>query len=109
MKEHTPGPWVLNTEWLGDDLPNHIPVSSKKGQHLALAQVVWSMEDDTNSGVNSPTCEANARLIAAAPELLEALKTLLEREWQDDDGDESLTKARQQAQAAIAKATKEIE
>ena len=37
-------------------------------------------------------------------ELLEALKLLLEREWQDDEGSESLENARSQAKAAIAKA-----
>lgn len=42
------------------------------------------------------------------PELLEALQYLLEREWQDDDFDETLINARDKAKAAIAKALGEV-
>ena len=71
--KHTPGPWALNADWFDDDLKNHVPVSSvhEHGGHLALAQVVWVMEDDRRIGRGSPECEANARLIAAAPDLLQ--------------------------------------
>ena len=41
---------------------------------------------------------------SAAPELLDALKELLDREWQDDEGDYTLEMARRKARAAIAKA-----
>lgn len=40
----------------------------------------------------------------AAVDMLEALKELLEREWQDDDGSPTLETARGKAKAAIAKA-----
>ena len=40
-------------------------------------------------------------------ELLDALKELLDREWQDDEGDYTLEMARRKARAAIAKATGE--
>ena len=45
-----------------------------------------------------------SRLIAAAPDLLEALITLAREEWRDDD-DLVLVAARAQAKEAIAKAT----
>ena len=91
--KHTPGPWFLD-DAIDVDLPNHIGISSDK--HGLLAQVVWKMEDDERT----PECEANARLIAAAPELLEFVK-----EWLDRQGsDENYMTAK--ARAAIAKATK---
>jgi hypothetical protein len=71
MNKHTPGPWQI--EFAEDiDLPNHVGISAKK--HSLLAQVVWCMENDERT----PHCEANARLIAAAPDLLEALCKLAE-------------------------------
>lgn len=49
-----------------------------------------------------------ARLLSAAPELLEALKDLLDREWkgewQDSKGIDALEAARVNAKTAIAKA-----
>jgi hypothetical protein len=73
---HTPGPWKIDHD--DDiDLPNHVGISAET--HSLLAQVVWKMDDDERS----PSCEANARLIAAAPDLLEALKEMLEM-WEDE-------------------------
>jgi hypothetical protein len=53
------------------------------------------------SGANYQEAQANARLIAAAPELLEALQHLMVAHG------EQLDYAFQQAQEAIAKATTE--
>lgn len=110
--QHTPGPWGLNPDWIGDDLAGHIPVSSKagKGGHLALAQVVWIMEDDEHMGRNSPECEANARLIAAAPELLAQLEIARDRIndiLSNDDGQafKEAAKWMPGIEAAITKAT----
>ena len=61
---HTPGPWEIESSFD----PGYKSISAQK--HTALAQVVWCMEDEDRS----PECEANAHLIAAAPELLEALE-----------------------------------
>lgn len=65
--KHTPGPWALD---FGPDvdLVNHVGISAE--EHGLLAQVVWKMDDDERSD----TCEANARLIAASPDLLELLE-----------------------------------
>jgi hypothetical protein len=94
MSKHTPGPWAISS---GDFiLQNHAAVDAPK--HGALALVVWKMEDDELS----PECEANARLIAAAPDLLEALETceafLLSAGFASSG-------AYAEASAAIAKAT----
>ena len=102
MSGHTLGPWEIDQEYLGDSLVNHVPISSKK--HGSLAQVVWVMEDDKYLGLNSPTCEANARLIAAAPELLDALKLMLEQ-FTTTPSTLKDSEARIKAHAVIAKAT----
>lgn len=68
--KHTPVPWIIeHGDWIEK---GHAAISSK--DHGSLATVVWIMEDDEIDGKNSPVCEANARIIAAAPELLEALQ-----------------------------------
>jgi len=64
MSKHTPGPWEIEEHY-------HFGYRWISGpEHSQLAQVVWCMEDEDRS----PECEANAHLIAAAPELLEALE-----------------------------------
>lgn len=63
-----PGPWSINHE--DAELPCRVTISAPS--HSALAEVVWRFEDE---GV-SVDCEANARLIAAAPNLYEALLAL---------------------------------
>lgn len=63
MSKNTPGPWAL-----GNIENGFIEIDAIGPEHHgALANVVWKMEDDERT----PRCEANARLIAAAPELLE--------------------------------------
>ena len=63
---HTPAPWKVIETWRFDHAGN---------QRDALVIV----NDDSNADVLSGTnAEANARLIAAAPELLAALKALMD-------------------------------
>ena len=62
---HTPAPWTL-----GKLDSCYIEINAPR--HAAFASVVYKMDGDDRS----PECEANARLIAAAPELLEALKLI---------------------------------
>ena len=85
MSKHTPGPWVLESPESG-------------GRVLA--------QDEMATIIHTPTCSpfnelviADARLIAAAPELLEALQMLLEFP--------NTGPATSAARAAIAKATGE--
>jgi len=63
---HTPGPWRGSNEIRAED-------------GMIIAEV-FAMEDCRDDGKYSHACEAeaNARLIAAAPELLAALMTLVE-------------------------------
>lgn len=66
MKSHTPGTWSINpkggTPMVGIDLQDG-------GELLPIVEVVY--------GYNNAEAKANARLIAAAPELLDALRNLI--------------------------------
>ena len=106
MSKHTPGPWAVHSAypWIikqGPDVPFIQPDSGV---------TICNTMGHENSGF-FPTPEegrANARLIAAAPELLEALKLLDEAFCADDYGTkEGRAKGRAAlvaTRAAIAKA-----
>lgn len=99
--KHTPGPWHL--EEMGYNSSSYyIRGSSESGDRLTIGK--GAVAHIPRSTVNP--MEANARLIAAAPELLEALKAMLEaeyaHEWEDYSSEE-LT-VLEKAHAAIAKA-----
>jgi len=84
-KNHTPGPWVYYYEKIGN-------------QHI-----VWSDNSRIVSLSMNDDAESNARLIAAAPDLLEALSVLVELvscQICDDDHPAIIN-----ARDAIAKAT----
>ena len=94
--KHTPGPW----EWYGpnllcggkrqsEDILNSADDRKPYGMHSALIEHHW----------DGDVAKANARLIAAAPELLEALQDLC-----DTLGECGMT---EKARAAIAKAAGE--
>ena len=72
--KHTPGPW--KTTRFGE----HTFVTAEN--HMGLAESICQITDDPED-LSSAESAANARLIAAAPELLEACKAmfdLLEKE-----------------------------
>ena len=98
MSKHVPGPWGLMP-----DNPLQITHMVDHSDPLFLAEVNWS---------NLAVAKANARLIAAAPELLEALRGYVERQ---EEHNATLTRTArnasdkwlEDARAAIAKATGE--
>jgi hypothetical protein len=63
--KHTPGPWTVTPESYGE------PFGSRtvNGPEFALVAVVWNGNSEGQEEANG-----NARLIAVAPELLEALR-----------------------------------
>src|SRR5271169_2610626 len=90
MSKHTPGPWVVG-EAAGSpvwDINNH-PSSKRRA---AIGRI--SRHDD-------------ALLVAAAPEMLEALQTVLKSllPWIVDTDDPIVDLTIEQCRAAIAKAT----
>ena len=62
--KHTPGPWVVGP--VDDTVVTHL---GKDGRRYEIAQI----DGDYNSPDEWPVMEANARLIATAPDLLREL------------------------------------
>ena len=81
MSIYTPGPWKMHS--LGEAVLG-------RDRIMVADCCICSPRRQT------PTCRANAALIASAPDLLEACKNML---WHEDK-----YAARKQAEAAIAKA-----
>ncbi len=101
MSKHTPGPWTIERNERGTSIKAIGPLQAEE-----YAGSAWLDVSDVD-----------ARLIAAAPDLLEALKDLLpilDKAW-DYDGDvfgrlhNDAVDAWRQARAAIAKATGETQ
>ncbi|MBW4789160.1 hypothetical protein JQS35_11170 [Alcaligenes faecalis subsp. faecalis] len=91
--KHTPGPWRVGRHFTDDEGYREIAIEATvRGVECVPASVALQF---VNCGGMQ---EANARLIAAAPELLEALT------WAADNPDDSAYWIKQ-ARAAIAKAT----
>ncbi len=96
MSAHTPAPWAVDGTLHSGDLD----VISADGR-------IAMIDDSRATGWNEPTIKANARLIAAAPDLLAALQ-MVEAIWSRDqtaniDPESPVAKVR----AAIKKATGE--
>ncbi len=102
--KHTPGPWVLEILQGYDsfDCPvdSDVEITAADGKHIHSHDLGY--RDDTDEEI-----KANARLIAAAPDLLDALKALTDRmSLYAGHHDDELTKI---GRAAIAKATGEAQ
>jgi hypothetical protein len=87
---HTPGPWFTT-----DGIYNEIKASSKRGKTWVIARI-------TAARTGHDEAKANARLIAASPDLLEALERLIERV--SDLGANGFSQEVARGKAAIAKA-----
>lgn len=85
--QHTPGPWVISYP------------SRRSRPHIRTPDGIYVMDGGSGSSRPSVRQLADARLIAAAPELLEALQMLLEFP--------NTGPATSAARAALAKATGE--
>ena len=70
--KHTPGEWYQSHRKQNDGMYS-TQVYDKEGETICTLE--WYPVDEGN-GVTSTAREANAKLIAAAPDLLEALKSL---------------------------------
>jgi hypothetical protein len=64
--KHTPGPWVKG--WY-DDVLDEIVIQTYEGEYVASIDC-----DGAYEGRIAACIDANARLIAAAPDMLEALR-----------------------------------
>lgn len=80
MSEHTPGPWEVGTE--GNGSPGFVYCDNSLGSAVAVVYGP-AMRHSVFSRAEE---EANARLIAAAPDLLEALNLLHSAAWRASRG-----------------------
>ena len=104
-RKHLPGPWfVSRDERPGMEWNNHI--ASVEHPHLEVCSMFHTKDRDGNE-----RGEANARLVAAAPDMLEALECLLpglvlDLRYADPDDDKEAMQSRiTTVTDAIAKAT----
>lgn len=91
QSKHTQGPWVVNGQAIETD--------EKWSTLIAHAY------DERDNGPAEPMASANARLIAAAPEMLEALRKTRAALGEASRGDIRYTPLLLEADAAIRKAT----
>ena len=87
---HTPGPWQIGGELI-----------SQEGTNIEIASV-WAQSANRKFAPSQSKADANARLIAAAPELFEALKVCQVRIFMLEGSENN---EYQTATDAIAKAT----
>lgn len=112
VEMHTPGPWWTDAEYSEEECGIAIIAANTDCGPLpgnpTRGMVAWASELLLK---NAAQCEANARLIAAAPELLAVLQEIAAinpADLQDDDNlalGHAFLLARSKAIAAIARAT----
>ena len=99
--KHTPGPWyALRGQ-------RNISIRYKTGDGLLPMVNVASVRGQFPTDCPYGSSEANARLIAAAPELLEALQKMLPELRGLSIVSDTAAEMSREAEAAIAKATGE--
>jgi hypothetical protein len=94
MSTHTPGPWMVEPHADDDEV---VYVCANYTVRDGVTRATWIAECDLQDG-NLPENHANARLIAAAPDLLKACKAAIAELITD------LSQTADYLRAAIAKA-----
>jgi hypothetical protein len=114
--KHTPGPWEVHNatdvfiagDYEGKNYvcstdPDNKPLTGRPGWSFPNGRKELEADPDSNTHIPFDEAKANAKLIAAAPELLEALQRFISYSERFSDGFESSMV--KQAKAAIKKAT----
>jgi hypothetical protein len=106
--KHTPGPWIVCTN--SED--NRLSIEQdfeNLPEGYSDPTIIVDCVDDMGQNLDRPTAEANARIMAAAPDLLNALSELhgefmsrmsgvRDRDWTPEE-----IKAEEQARLAMGK------
>ena len=108
MEKFTPGPWEFGPDANEDEFPIVSYEATGDGDEVEICQVNTFMTKNYESPgqLDMDRVIANARLIAAAPQMLEALES-----WSKLDGfetDDELTVLSAQMEAAIKAAKGEV-
>jgi hypothetical protein len=107
MKKHTPGPWTTDPVFGDDELSIILGYEVLgKGNPILIGT---TFQDDDEGFIDRKTAFANARLIAAAPDLLEGCQSIATAFEGADPWDEfqvgEILKVLNKVRAAIARAT----
>ena len=103
--KHTPGPWVVVIDDDGNPLSGRPGVFSSEELDCGIVHWDGFVQPYWRSARGDKEIHANARLIAAAPDMLEALQALVSANNSTDGM--AMRKAWDKADAAIARATGE--
>ena len=107
MSDFTPGPWLLRTTPTSAGLCHIVSAADWRGAFIYGDGIRKGVDDALPK---AQELAANARLIAAAPDLLEALQRI-EEYWNQDQNETAMADACwhaiNTARAAIARATGE--
>lgn len=95
MSDHTPGPWVLHKRDDEDEATMVKHVGENNDMFVCVTNVNWRYPKEN---------AANARLIAATPDLLEALKDMIAEFSADEFGGEAQINTCWKAKQVVAKA-----
>lgn len=95
VSRHTPGPWIYSAKLSGSENHRGFGIRSTDG---------WALADVQPADEDGATGEANARLIAAAPDLLAALKAMIRMPLMTDTTYNHCRSIFCQAHKSIAKA-----
>lgn len=101
--QHTPGPWASSDQFRDEGAPLFVATMARTGNER---RIVCRISNKVSGRPLEDEDYANARLIAAAPDLLEAAQKVLSNKRGEDDW-LILAVHCQELAAAIAKATGE--
>jgi hypothetical protein len=109
MSKHTPGPWEIIDKYrvhsaLGADSGDGCPCDSSDGWLIADCSESIALVDGKICSLGENPLKANINLIAAAPDLLEALEYMLGCQYDYDERRQADCDMCAKARAAISKA-----